>query len=197
MVRPVALLAAGQRMGEYRAQRLPRAVELEPRLLGVPYDPVRTLPDGDPRRIAECVQSPAVRQPGDGVHRPELHANPRTLVPRTAHGAAGPALRVLGHGQHPQQRPGQHCAPVVSSAAEKRPEGRRPASERYAPRHPDPPAASLARRNPAGRSLRATRDAQAAGVHGAGDRHARARHRRQHVVGGRGLRHPRSSSPIP
>ncbi len=65
---PSALLAARQRLGQHRAQRVPRTGELEPRLLGVPDDPVRPLPHRDPCRVAECVQPPAVRQPGDGLH---------------------------------------------------------------------------------------------------------------------------------
>ena len=65
---PTAVLAARQRMGEHRAQRVPRTGELEPRLLGVPDDPVRPLPHGDPCRVAERVQPRAVRQPGDGLH---------------------------------------------------------------------------------------------------------------------------------
>ena len=61
----------------------------------------RTIPFGhyrarDPRRVAERVQPRAVGQPGDGLHRSQLHADPGFRQQScAAHGAGGRSVRVL------------------------------------------------------------------------------------------------------
>ena len=101
VVRPVDLLSAGQRLGQHRPQPVPRTAELEPRCVGVPDDSVRPLPSGDPSGVAERAEPPAVGQPGDRLHRSQLHAHPQLCrwrtgqLARTAQGAAGREVRVL------------------------------------------------------------------------------------------------------
>ena len=94
VVRPDGVHPAGQRVGQQRPQRVPRTGQLEPRLLAVPGDPVRPLPPGDSRRVAERPQPRAVGQSGDRLHGPELHAHPCPR-PCAAHGAARRAIRLL------------------------------------------------------------------------------------------------------
>ena len=113
VVRPVAVLSAGQRLGQHRPQPVPRTAELEPRCVAVPDDSVRPLPCGASRGVAERVQPPAVGQPGDRLHRSQLHAHPQLRkwrtgnLARAAHGAVGREVRllVLSEGLRPSDSP--------------------------------------------------------------------------------------------
>ena len=70
VVRPVDLLAAGQRVGQHRPQRLPRAVELQPRRVAVPHHPDRHTPgsrSGWSRRTCSITRSGASRSPGSRI----------------------------------------------------------------------------------------------------------------------------------
>ena len=93
---PTAFSQPGNAWGNSgrNAFRGPR--QLQPGLLDLPDDPLRPLSAGDPRRIAEHPQPSAVREPGDRLHRRELHAHPLVLRrARTAQDAARRAIRVL------------------------------------------------------------------------------------------------------
>ena len=96
VVRPVRLRAAGKRLGQHRTERVPRAVELQPRCLAVPGDSVRPLSARNPGRVAELAQPSAMGHPGHGRHRSELHADPGfRQQSRAANRATGRSVRVL------------------------------------------------------------------------------------------------------
>ena len=63
---PAVFAQPGKRVGQQRPQRVPRTVELEPRRVAVPDDPVRSLRRLEFRIESQNVlQPPAVGQPGD------------------------------------------------------------------------------------------------------------------------------------